>query len=246
MRFNDRFSIAGAAGVLGLVIVVGLFGLLSVLGADPSRPLNRLGSEGEEVVAREGSDGQPRSATAGQGESESRPATAEESRAANESPGQIAPQPTRTPAVAVLAAIAPGEGRPTPAPGQPQATPVQTPTAVPTAPATPQATPNPTAAPTELPTPTPQPDVCSSGGTPVIRENGKHVRLEYATVLSLEGDVLLVEVGGTVTVLRLTALTVVTGNLSAATLVRAEGHREVDGSVTADLVEVLCPDSARG
>ena len=65
LRFNDRFSIAGAAGVLGLVIVVGLFGLLSVLGADPSRPLNRLGSEGEEVVAKEGSDGQPRSATAG-------------------------------------------------------------------------------------------------------------------------------------------------------------------------------------
>src|SRR5206468_3836487 len=117
-------------------------------------------------------------------------------------------------------------------------------TAVPTAPATPHATPNPTAAPTELPTPAPQPDVCSSGGTPVIRENGKHVRLEYATVLSLEGDVLLVEVGRTVTVLRLTALTVVTGNLSAATLVRAEGHREVDGRVTADLAEVLRPDSA--
>ena len=247
MRFNDRFSIAGAAGVLGLVIVVGLFGLLSVLSADPSRPLNRLGSEGEEVVAKEGSDGQPRSATAGQGESESGPATAEESPAASESPGQIARQPTRTPAAAVLAAIAPGEARPTPAAGQPQTTPVQTPTAVSTPPATPPVTPNPTPEPTAPPpTPTPQPDVCSSGGTPVIRENGKHVRLEYASVLSLEGDVLLVDVAGTVTVLRITPLTVVVGNLSAATLVRAEGHREADTSVTAELVEVLCPDSARG
>jgi len=72
------------------------------------------------------------------------------------------------------------------------------------------------------------------------------VRLEYASVLSYEGDVLLVDVGGTVAVLRITSLTVVTGNASAATLVRAEGHREGDGSVTADLVEVLCPDSARG
>jgi hypothetical protein len=89
--------------------------------------------------------------------------------------------------------------------------------------------------------------VCSAGnGTPVIRENGKHVRLEYASVLSLEGDVLLVDVAGTVTVLHLTPLTVVAGNLSAATLVRAEGHREGDGSVTAELVEVLCPDWARG
>ena len=65
-------------------------------------------------------------------------------------------------------------------------------------------------------------------------------------MLSYEGEVLLVDAGGTVAVILITSSTVVTGNLSAATLVRAEGHREGDGSVTADLVEVLCPDSARG
>jgi hypothetical protein len=72
------------------------------------------------------------------------------------------------------------------------------------------------------------------------------VRLENGTVLSLLGDVLFVDVSGTVTGLILTPSTVVTGNLGAATLVSAEGHREGDGSVTAEVVTVLCPDSARG
>ena len=72
------------------------------------------------------------------------------------------------------------------------------------------------------------------------------MRIEYGSVLSLEEDVLVVDAGGTLTVVRITSLTVVAGDLSAATLVRAEGHREGDGSVTAALVEVLCPDSARG
>ena len=65
-------------------------------------------------------------------------------------------------------------------------------------------------------------------------------------MLSYEGEVLLVDAGGTVAVILITSSTVVTGNLSAATLVRAEGHREGSGGVTADLVEVLCPDWARG
>lgn len=240
--FNDRFSIAGAAGLLGLLVVVGLFGFLSLLGAEPRGPLNSLGSE-EEVATQEGSE---HKTTAGQSESGPGSATSEES-PASESPGETA-RSTRTPAAAVLAALALGEARQTPVPGQPQPTPATTPTAVPTPQPEPNGTPNPTPAPSAPPdTPTPQPDVCSAGnGTPVIRENGKHVRLEYASVLSLEGDVLLVDVAGTVTVLHLTPLTVVAGNLSAATLVRAEGHREGDGSVTAELVEVLCPDWARG
>ena len=240
--FNDRFSIAGAAGLLGLLVVVGLFGFLSVLGANPSRPLNSLRSE-EEVASGESPDEHLRSATASRSESEPGPATSEEPSAAGESPDETAPQPTRTPAVAVLAAIAAGEARPTAAPGQAQTTPVKTPTAEPTAPATPNPTPEPTAPPA---TATPPPDVCSIGGTPAIRENGRHVRLEFGSVLSFAEGVLLVDVAGTVTVLRITPLTVVVGNLSAATLVRAEGHREGDTSVTAELVEVLCPDSARG
>ncbi len=244
--FNDRFSIAGAAGLLGLLVVVGLFGFLSVLGANPSKPLNSLRSE-EEVASGESPDEHLRSATASGSESEPGLATPEEPSAAGESPHEIAPQPTRTPAAAVLAALAPGEARPTPAPGQPQPAPATTPTAVPTPQPAPNGTPNPTPAPSAPPaTPTPQPEACSIGGTPSIRETGKHVRLEFASVLSLEGDVLLVDVAGTVTVLHVTPLTVVAGNLSAATLVRAEGHREGDGSLTAELVEVLCPDSARG
>jgi len=72
------------------------------------------------------------------------------------------------------------------------------------------------------------------------------VRLEFASVIALQGDILLVDVAGTVTALRITALTSVTGDLGRATLVRAEGHREGDRSVTAEVIEVLCPDSARG
>jgi hypothetical protein len=239
--FNDRFSIAGAAGILGLTVVLGIYGFLSLLGAEPSGPFDSLGSE-ENVATQEGSE---HKTTAGQSESGPGSVTSEES-PASQSPGETV-RPTRTPAAAVLAALAPGEARPTPAPGQSHVPPATTPTAVPTPQPAPNVTPDPTPAPSDTPaTPTPQPEVCSIGGTPSIRETGKHVRLEFASVLSLDGDVLSVDVAGTVTVLHLTPLTVVTGNLSAATLVRAEGHREVDGTVTADLVDVLCPDSARG
>ena len=248
MRINERYSIAGAAGILGLVLVLGLFGFLSLLDANPSKRLSGLGSE-EAVVAQEGSDGHIRNNSAGRSESETDPATSEESLTESDPSGEPG-EPTITPGSAVLAAVAaPGEPRPTaPTPRQQQPAPTKAPPAAPTPQATPQPTPEPTLAVTPPPaTPTPAPDGCSAGnGTPVIRENGRHVRLEYASVLSYDGDVLLVDVGGTVAVLRITSSTAVTGNVSAATLVRAEGHREGDGSVTADLVEVLCPDSARG
>jgi hypothetical protein len=241
LRINERFSIAGAAGILGLFVVLGLFGVVSLLGADPRTPLEGLGSE-EEVVSPEGFDGPFQSGARALGESAAPSETPQESPAENESPEETA-VPTPTPA-AVLAAIAAREARPAATGGHAQPTPAA-PAGNPT-PATPPPTANPTPAPTAPPeTPTPQPDVCSTGGTPSIRETGKHVRLEYATVLSLLGEVLLVDVSGTVTGLVTTPSTVVTGNLGAATLVQAEGHREGDGSVTAEVITVLCPDSAR-
>jgi hypothetical protein len=81
-------------------------------------------------------------------------------------------------------------------------------------------------------------------GTPVLRLNGKHVRIEYGSVVSL-GAFLVVEVGGTIEVFQLTELTEVLGTLSAATLVHAWGRRADDGTVIADHVEVLCPDWAQ-
>jgi hypothetical protein len=248
LRINERFSIAGAAGVLGLVFVLGLFGFLSLLGANPSKPLDSLRSE-EEVVAEEGSDGRLRNAPAGQSENQPGAVTPEESAAADEPQGDASPAST-TPPAAVLAAVAAARDSrptPTPAPGQPQATPVKVATATPTPQATLDPTPNPTPAPTAPPvTPAPEPGACSATGAPSIRETGHHVRLEYASVITFQGDILLVDVAGTVTALRITSLTLVTGDLARATLVRAEGHRESDRSVTAELVTVLCPDSARG
>jgi hypothetical protein len=71
------------------------------------------------------------------------------------------------------------------------------------------------------------------------------VRIEYGTVVAFFEGVLILDVGGTSAVLSVTISTEILGNLDAATLVRAEGIRASDGSVSAELVEVLCPDSAR-
>jgi hypothetical protein len=58
--------------------------------------------------------------------------------------------------------------------------------------------------------------------------------------------VLVVNVAGTIEVFQMTVSTEILGNLSAATLVHAQGRRADDGTVIADRVEVLCPDWARG
>jgi len=229
--------------VLGLVFVLGLFGFLSLLGANPGRPLNSLGSE-EEVVAQEDSDGHIRNNSAGRSESEPGLATAEESPTESDPSGEPG-EPTITPGSAVLAAVAaPGEPRPT----SPAPAPTKAATAAPTPRATPQPTPEPTLAVTPPPaTPTPAPNGCSAGiGTPVIRENRRHVRIEYGTVISFADGIFVLDVAGTIETLHLTPFTEVLGDLGAATLVHADGHRADYGSVIAERVEVVCPDSARG
>jgi len=231
--FIERFAIGGAVVVLGWTAVLGIFGFLSLLGAEPDAPLDGLRSE--EEVLTPGSDTPIRTEVRAPGERGPGSVGPGEVSPTSPSPG-LSPQPTATPLAAVLAVVKPPKGTPTPAPRG----------GAPATPPTPQPLPIATLAPTPGPTPTPQPEPCSAGGgTPVLRQNGKHVRIEYGTVVSL-GGVLVVEVAGTIEVLQVTGSTEVLGNLSAATLVHAEGRRASDGTVIAERLEVLCPDRARG
>lgn len=238
LSFIERFAIGGAAAVVGLMAVLGIFGFLSLLGAEPDEPLDDLRSVEEMLTP--GSD-TPIRTKATPGERGPGFVVPGEEAPASPSPA-LSPQPTATPLVAVLAVVKPGERTPTPAPRGGAPAPAGAPTTAPTPRATPIATP----APTPGPTPAPQPDACSAGGTPVLRQTGKHVRIEYGSVASFQGGVLVVNVAGAIEALQVTASTEVLGNLSAATLVHAQGRRAGDGTVTAERVEVLCPDWARG
>ena len=72
------------------------------------------------------------------------------------------------------------------------------------------------------------------------------MRIEYGTVISFADGIFVLDVAGTIETLHLTPFTEVLGDLGAATLVHADGHRADYGSVIAERVEVVCPDSARG
>jgi hypothetical protein len=53
--FIERFSIVGMAGVLGLMVVVGIYGFASLLGVEPEEPLRSLAPrEVEEVSGLDG------------------------------------------------------------------------------------------------------------------------------------------------------------------------------------------------
>ena len=56
---------------------------------------------------------------------------------------------------------------------------------------------------------------------------------------------MVVDVAGTVLALAITDGTEVQGELDAATVVNGQGRRARDGSITAQQVEVVCPESAR-
>lgn len=165
--FIERFAIGGAAAVVGLTVVLGIFGFLSLLGADPDEPLGEARSVeevtpgGDTAIRSRATPGERAPGSVGPGEEAVRPSPA------------LGPQPTARPLVAVLAVVKPGERTPTPAPVQRGGTP--TPARAPTTAPTPRATSIVTPAPT--PVPTPQPEPCSTSGTPVLRLYGKHVRI---------------------------------------------------------------------
>ena len=132
--------------------------------------------------------------------------------------GPVAPTPTPAPVV-----IAP----PTPAP---DTAPASTP---------PPATPAP-----QPPAPTPTAATCAAGGPPQISETGNQVSFMYGDVVSFQAgqpDVLVVDVAGTVLQLEITSGTDVRGDLASATIVNGQGRRANDGTITAQLVEVVCP-----
>ena len=132
--------------------------------------------------------------------------------------------------------------------GPAAATPTPAAVAVPTpapAPNTPPAsTPWPATPAPQPPTPTPTAATCAAGGPPQISETGNQVSLMYGDVVSFQAgqpDVLVLDVAGTVLQLEITSGTDVRGDLASATIVNGQGRRASDGTITAQLVEVVCP-----
>jgi hypothetical protein len=131
--------------------------------------------------------------------------------------------------------------------GPASATPAPAPIVAPPAPAphtAPAPTPPPATPAPNPPTPTRTPAQCSASGTPQVNENGNQVSFTYGEVVSFEAgqpDVLVVDVAGSLLALAITNGTDVRGKLDTATVVNGQGRRARDGTIAAQLVEVICP-----
>jgi hypothetical protein len=249
--FIERFSIVGMAGVLGLMLVVGIYGFASLLGVEPDEPLRSLAPR--EVEEAPGLDGPARPVEGETVRSEASPAPEPgETPPASPTPRPGDESPSELPA-AVLDEVRPGGGFGGPAAAPPADTPGPAPiaTAVANTPAPapnppPPSTPGP---PTPAPAPpTPPPAGCSVGGDPRLDRHGRDLSFSFGAVVSFEAGqpgVLVVDVGGTVVSLLITEGTEVRGQLGAATLVSGQGWRANDATIIAISVEVLCPDWAR-
>jgi len=154
------------------------------------------------------------------------------------------PPPSSSPSEALAAAL--GDARPegsaapavaTPTPAPIVATPAEPPN-TPPAPTPPPATAAPQPA-----TPAPSP-TCSAAGPPLLTDTGNQVDFSNGNVVSFQAgqpDFLVVHVAGTVLRLEITNATDVQGDVDSATVVNGQGRRARDGTITAQLVEVVCP-----
>jgi hypothetical protein len=234
--FIERFGIVGSAGVLGLMVVVGIYGFASLLGVEPDEAPISLPPQEEEVLPD--ADNPTGSARAEVLPLQASPTAPGETPPASSTPG---PPDVPQPQAAVLAEArrAGGTGESAPLAATPAPLPGDA-AAPPPAPAAPPSTP-------DSPAPTPGPSVtaeCSAGGAPLLDEHNKRVRFSYGSVVSFSGSlpgVLVVDVSGMVLELAVTAGTDVRGVLSAATVVSGQGHRLNDGSIDGQYVEVVCP-----
>ena len=142
---------------------------------------------------------------------------------------------------AVLDESRPGVSSSSPATATPTPAAATVPTPGPdTAPAT---TPSPATPAPQTPAPTPSPAQCSAGGAPQLTENGNQVSFTDGAVVSFDAGppgVLVADVAGTALQLAITSATVVQGDLDSATIVSGQGRRLKDGTITAQLVEVVC------
>ncbi len=175
--FIERFAIVGTAGVLGLMVVVGIYGFASLLGVEPHESLISRPS-GEEVEPPD-SDGRDRSRAEVLG-SEASPVVAPgEEPSASPTPlatvGPTEEAPSGLPPV-VLARPGGGSGGPAAPPADtPGSAPLPTAVANTPAPAPnppPPSTPGPTTPAPAPPTPTPPPAECSMGGDPPLDRHG--------------------------------------------------------------------------
>jgi len=251
--FIERFSIVGMAGVLGLMLVVGIYGFASLIGVEPHESLISRPS-GEEVELPD-SDGRDRSRAEVLGSDASPAAEPDETPGASSTPlATAAPADEPASALPPVVLARPGGGSSSPAAppaDTPGPAPIATADATTPAPAPnppPPATPAPPTPAPAPPPPTPPPAGCSVGGDPRLDRHGRDVSFSFAAVVSFEAGqrgALVLDVGGTVLSLLVTDGTEVRGQLGAATLVSGQGWRANDSTIIALSVEVLCPDWAR-
>jgi len=233
--FIERFAIVGTAGVVGLMVVVGIYGFASLLGVEPDEsPIPLPPGQEEELPDSDNPTGSARA--------EVLPLQASPAAPGETPPAGSTPRPPDVPPgqAAVLAEARPDGGAggsaalaatPAPLPGG-AAAPAPAPAAPPSTP--------------DSPAPTPEPPVPAQclAGAPLLDEHNKRVRFSYGSVVSFSGSVpgvLVVDVSGTVLALAVTGGTDVRGVLSAATVVSGQGHRLNDGSIAGQYVEVVCP-----
>jgi len=158
------------------------------------------------------------------------------------------PLPTDSMQPQALAAVRddtrPGTSGVVPAASTPTPAAVAVPTPAPAPNTPPASTPWPATPAPQPPTPTPTAATCAAGGPPQISETGNKVSFMYGDVVSFQAgqpDVLVVDVAGTVLQLEITSGTDVRGDLASATIVNGQGRRANDGTITAQLLEVVCP-----
>ena len=156
------------------------------------------------------------------------------------------PRPSMSPQA--LAAVRddtrPGTSGAVPAASTPTPAAVAVPTPAPAPNTPPASTPWPATPAPQPPTPTPTAATCAAGGPPQISETGNQVSIMYGDVVSFQAgqpDVLMVDVAGTALQLEITSGTDVRGDLASAIIVNGQGRRASDGTITAQLVEVVCP-----
>jgi hypothetical protein len=227
--FIERFGIWGMAGMVGLMVVLGVYGFVSLLGVDPQEALS---PPAEEEVVSNGPDLPVPDRFVRERPT---PVVLAETAPPAPTPADTAqPTPSSTPRVEVRADAGARAGAAVAPPAAP-ATPAPAPLAAP------QLTPEPTP-PLETSAPTPEPPVCSASAAELTEKNDK-VRFSNATVAWYGGSalgVLVLDVGGTQISLLLASGTEVHGDLASATVVTGHGHRLNDGTIVAQVVDVVC------
>jgi len=226
--------------------ILGMYGLVNLLGGEPDQSFPRLHAAQDEELPDSDRSADPVRLEAVLPQA-SPPVQLGETPPASQTPSST-PQPTGAPLQQVLPLARDG-ARPAGAGAAPAAT--STPGPSDTAVATPAPNTSPPTPAPETPAPqqpTPTAAECAAGDATQVSESGNQVRFTYGNVVWYQAGqpgFLFVDVAGTVLLLTIMDGAEVRGVLGSATVVSGQGYRSYDGSIIAQLLEVVCPEWAR-